>query len=79
MFFFALSLMRFMAYVTCFLLIIESYVKLKAVSLESQHPEFKSQLGHFLAKYPPTNYSDFFQLLRSFMKEKKKKLLRGSP
>lgn len=35
MFFFALSLMRFMAYVTCFLLIIESYVKLKAVSSSS--------------------------------------------
>lgn len=49
MFFFALSLMRFMAYVTCFLLIIESYVKLKAVSSSSDLDRIISVL---LTPYP---------------------------
>lgn len=37
--------------------------------MESQGPEFKSQLSHFLAKGPPTNYSDSFQHLRSIPKQ----------
>ena len=49
MFFFALSLMRFMAYVTCFFLIIESYVKLKAVSSSSDSDRIISVL---LISYP---------------------------